>query len=238
MDLSVVGNVRSLTTTQVEKLRITELKTALKTILSDTVEDKFTRILIELESVKQDKAKLQSNVDSLTEQVALLTQATMQQQKYLESIEAQTRRANLIITGVSEGDITEEGVTAKTDRDKCQLVFSKVGKNNVQYESAVRLGQPAQDKTRPIKVTLSDPETRKGILDAAKTLKDMDGYKRVFIRKDVHPLVQKEFRRLRDVEKAERDKPENQGRTVTYDIDSRTVKVDGKIVDQFKPQFF
>ena len=46
---------------------------------------------------------------------------------------------------------------------------------------------------------------------------------RVYVKKDVHPLVRKELSRLREVEKRERDKPENQGRNVRYDYKERKV---------------
>ena len=46
------------------------------------------------------------------------------------------------------------------------------------------------------------------------------------------------FNRMREVEKAEKEKPENRGRDVRYDPVKRTLSVNGVVIDQFKPQFF
>jgi hypothetical protein len=60
----------------------------------------------------------------------------------------------------------------------------------------------------------------------------------VYIKKDTHPGIRREMKRLRDTEKREKEKPENQGRTVTYDWKACCVKVDGIIVDSYRPSFF
>ena len=54
----------------------------------------------------------------------------------------------------------------------------------------------------------------------------------------MHPGVRREFNRLRLSEKTEKDKPENEGRTVEYDHATRTVTVDGVVVDRFRSSFF
>ena len=53
-----------------------------------------------------------------------------------------------------------------------------------------------------------------------------------------NPAVRKEQNRIRFVEREERQKPENQGRDVKYDFESRCLLVDGIVVDRFKPSFF
>ena len=54
----------------------------------------------------------------------------------------------------------------------------------------------------------------------------------------MHPGIRKEFARLKESEKTEKQKPENQGKQVVYDHSTRQVKVDGIVVDQFQPTFF
>ena len=54
----------------------------------------------------------------------------------------------------------------------------------------------------------------------------------------MHPKVRAEYSRLKNVETSERDKPENQGRTVKYDPKAKSVTVDGKVIDSFKIRFF
>ncbi len=55
---------------------------------------------------------------------------------------------------------------------------------------------------RIIKVRLAHADDRKIIIGETKTLKEAgDAFKNIYVRKDVHPLANKEFRRLKEVEK-------------------------------------
>ena len=57
-------------------------------------------------------------------------------------------------------------------------------------------------KNRPILVIVESKSMRDNILDKAKTLKNAsDLFKRVFIKKDVHPSVRNEWQRLPKEEK-------------------------------------
>lgn len=59
----------------------------------------------------------------------------------------------------------------------------------------------------------------------------------VHVKKDVNPMVHKEFARLRQVEKM-RKQPENPGRKISYEAKTRTVRIDGIVVVKFRPSFF
>lgn len=86
-----------------------------------------------------------------------------------------------------------------------------------------------------MKVVLKDSGNRKDVLDSARNLKTKgDTYKSIYIKKDVHPLVRKEFERLRDVAKREQDRPENEGKNVRYDYRERKVYVDDVVIDSFR----
>ena len=51
-------------------------------------------------------------------------------------------------------------------------------------------------------------------------------------------MVNREFQRLKKVTRDEREKPENQGRQVTYDPEKRQVLLDNVVIDEFHPTFF
>lgn len=86
---------------------------------------------------------------------------------------------------------------------------------------------------------MSSSAQRNTLLKAAKKLKDAgEQYRRIFIKKDVNPVVRKELGRLKDAFAAERDKPENQGKLVAFDDKARQITVDGTIVDFYRPQYF
>ena len=65
-----------------------------------------------------------------------------------------------------------------------------------------------------------------------------DNVKTIFIKKDVHPRVRKEWQRLRDVERAEKEKPENVGCVIRLDPRERKVYKDREVIDSWSPLFF
>ena len=113
-------------------------------------------------------------------------------------------------------------------------------------ESVQRLGKPpppvaggAQPRSRALKIVLARAKDQKQVLDKAKKLKEAgDMFAKVFVKRDMHTLVRKEINRLRQAEKAEKEKPENISRTVVYDQNMRTLSVDNVIIDRFQPMFF
>ena len=88
-------------------------------------------------------------------------------------------------------------------------------------------------------MVLKCPLKRKSILNDAKKLKDAgDEFKKIFIKKDVHPCIRKELYRLREAERRESEKAENAGKEVKYDHANRTLSVNGTIIDRYMPIFF
>ena len=70
-----------------------------------------------------------------------------------------------------------------------------------------RLGRrdAASHRCRPILLTLPDKTLRNGLLDLANQLKEKnEPYKKIYIKKDVHPSVRREWRRLREAERRKR----------------------------------
>ncbi len=53
----------------------------------------------------------------------------------------------------------------------------------------------------------------------------------------MHPAIQKEINRLEYVKRTEAIKDCNQGKNVIFDRASRTVQVDGHVVDKFNAHF-
>ena len=80
---------------------------------------------------------------------------------------------------------------------------------------------------------------RDTVLQNTKALKDAGGtYRHVYVKKDIHPAVRKEWRRLKDAEKSEKEKPCNQGCDIRLDTNKRELLRDGVIIDRWSPSFF
>ena len=75
---------------------------------------------------------------------------------------------------------------------------------------------------------------RDDVLEAAKRLKQCEEpYKKIFIKKDMHPSVRTEWRRLREAEKAERERPENAGCNIQFNVRERKLYKDGVVIDKW-----
>ena len=84
-------------------------------------------------------------------------------------------------------------------------------------------------------------------MDKAKELKSLETVtveeektlemSKVYIKKDQHPSVRKEWGRLHSVLKEEKAKAENVGCSITIDPRKREVLKDGVVIDQWKMSF-
>ena len=196
--------------------------------------------------------RISTRVGHVESDVGHMHNSLLQHQRFLESIDAEKRRKTVIITGLSEdepldGDQDENGVVIKisSDRDKVQQIFTKIGLGSTGVSNVERLGQKqtARDDgripIRAVKVSLEEAGSQKLLVTNSKKLKDYsEPYNKIFVKKDMHPGVRREFNRLRQSEKTEKEKTENINRTVEYDHATRTVTVDGVVVDRFRSSFF
>lgn len=213
-----------------------------------TLTDKLNTVMTELTSLKtalvapdstinKKFAELESKINKQSEIIA-------KQQQFLERIDRKEREDNIVILGVPDEHEALEG--AVTDEDKLKRVWSKIGVTNT-TSTYKRLGgggqaaggRAAGNRRRPILVTVKDKEQRSKILENANRLKTSgDIYNKIYIKKDVHPSVRAEWRRLREAEAAERERPENAGCVIQLDTRQRKLFRDGVVIDTWNSQFF
>ena len=73
-------------------------------------------------------------------------------------------------------------------------------------------------------------------MDKAKRLKQAGGnYATIYIKKDIHPSIRMEWRRLREVEQNEKERPENSGCVIRLDTRERKVYRNNVIIDSWQP---
>ena len=198
-------------------------------------------ILTEVKKHNQATEALQKQVEVITKEKDQLFQIVSQQQRFLEVLDAGKRACNLIIMGVPETptNLTAGEESASSDDEKVKMILKTSGHNDAEIQEISRLGKVIAGRARPTKVVLKCPMKRKSILNDAKKLKDAgDEFKKIFIKKDVHPCIRKELYRLREAEKRESEKAENTGKEVKYDHANRTLSVNGTIIDRYMPIFF
>lgn len=159
-------------------------------------------------------------------------------QKFLETLDNQQRSRFLIVTGVPEGSGIEHNQrTAYSDEHKIEMIFRKI-QVEATAEDIQRLGKFDPDRVRPIKITVENTAIRNKVLERAKYLKDHDTpeskFNKIFLKKDLHPLVRQEWNRLYETQRKEKEKPENKEKEVLVNRKDRTVTVNGEIVDKFQ----
>lgn len=243
-----ISELRKMQRSQLSKINKDDL---IESILKSREEEGVANITKILLDVKADVDSLKTLVTSpdstVNKKIAALevkvdkqAEIISRQQLYLEVLDRKEREANLVILGVPDEHEALDG--AVTDDDKLEKIWEKVGVNNVAGTHR-RLGRSDGDgsarRCRPILLMLQDKTLRTHILDQAKNLKSSgDAFKKIYVKKDVHPAVRKEWQRLRDVEKAERERPENAGCVIYLNARERKLYRDGDIIDSWNPQVF
>ena len=207
-----------------------------------TINDLLQQILVEVKKFNAERESIKTDLQELRKSNEILLD-TVQQQRFLEEVDAEKRAKNLIVLGVSENDFNVNEQTMHTDMDKVGAVLNAIGfREPHNIVSVQRLGKedPNARRPRPIKVVFTNSEDRQKSMTLQKNLKGTLGgaLANVKVKRDTHPAIRKEFGRLFSAEREEKEKPENVGKEVSFDLKRRVLLVDGLVVDRFKPSFF
>jgi hypothetical protein len=126
----------------------------------------------------------------------------------LEKIDMEKRSCNLIMFSIPEDAFRVGDRVANDDREKIAMVLRELDVNADTVADMKRLGKfdPGRQggRPRPILLTMKSPQKRNDVPQVAKRLNEKEmPLKRVRIKKDVHPAIRREWKRLRDNEKRE-----------------------------------
>ena len=124
-------------------------------------------------------------------------------------IDNDERKLNVIISGVTENDIitkndSDENITLKSDSEKISWLFYNLCGREIsdldepgQDIEIQRIGKVREGFSRMLKVKMRSISNRDDLLKNASKLKDYTGvWKKVFIKKDLHPVYIAENKRL------------------------------------------
>ena len=178
---------------------------------------------------------LEANIKEKDTTIATMTDIIINMQSSLNRIDANTRNDNIIIAGLQEEDINENGVgELKGDEEKVKCLFKVMGVGTdvlarVEDYECTRIGQSRDNTTRLVKVNVKSKITRDKILEKAPSLKDKgELWKKIYVKKDVHPVYSKETSRMyRKMKKLKEENP-----TKDIKIQDGKLMVDGRMVDR------
>ena len=101
-----------------------------------------------------------------------------------------------------------------------------------------RLGR-AGGRRRPVLVTVVSLKDRDAVLERAIHLKGAgETFKRIFVKKDTHPAVREEWKRLKDAEKTEKEKNKNDGCNIYINYKERQLYRDREVIERFSLMSF
>ena len=152
-------------------------------------------------------------------------------------VDRKERETKLVVLGVPDEEESLAGATS--DNDKLRKVWSVIGED-IEIRSHQRLGRRNDSgRKRPILVTVKSKQDRDAVLAKTKRLKDAgEPFGRIYVKKDVHPSVRNEWRRLREAEAAEKQRPENEGCVIRLDTRERKLYRDDVVIDRWNASPF
>lgn len=178
---------------------------------------------------------LEANIKEKDTTIATMTDIIVNMQSSLNRIDADTRNTNIIVAGLPEGDILHEDVgELKGEKAKitCLLKVMDLGAeilDNVDTFEIDRIGQVKDNVNRLVKVNVRSKASRDKIIEKAPSLKDKNEFwKKIYVKKDVHPVYSKETTRI--YRKAKRLKEENPNKDIK--ILAGKLMVDGREIDK------
>ena len=215
-------------------------KPDLMALLDETIDEsyiltKLDVIINEFKQMKENNETMDNDIKRVKGTVDDHSKILSAHQKFMEDLDNDKRSKHLIVLRLKEDE-------NENDQDKFSGIMDAIGiqQEDVTIETMMRLGQKnenQENRNRPLKVTFAQRAMRDNILRNSKKLKDQpDGsqYKRVFLKKDQHPDIRNEEKRLYEVFKAEKNKDENAEKEVVFNRRTRIVTVNGDEIDRFK----
>ena len=187
--------------------------------------------------------------------LAPIEQSLQNHQRYLDHDDAKKRETNVIITGVKEAvveenEMNEENgesvgraeIEEKKDTASIREILRVVGCSDVVPLKVKRLGNRNDQeggRPRPLMVVTDSADTRRKILKKKMNLKESadNRFKAVYIKADEPIAVQKEWKRLRDALRKEKNAPTGPGATVRIDYKQRVLLRNDIVIDRFNSPF-
>ena len=238
----VLGTVGEMSKNLDKLDKVVEIKTGMDYVSEkiNTIGEKVNNLeyvknkMIDMEHLASEFKDLDQR---LSESINEMDKAQRNQQRFIEEMDAKSRRNNLVILGIPEETVASP--LGLTDEDRVLQTLEKTGVNvSMDNLSLKRLGSSGTSSTpRPLLITLGNHKTCKEIVMNAKNLKYVSDCASIFIRRDTHPALRYEANRIRIREREEKADPMNSNSKIRYDRKERVLLKNGRIIDRFCPSF-
>lgn len=204
---------------------------------SQSKDEQLNKIASEVAELKQMLVSPDSPIGKkfaeMKAQIDKQAQTILQQQRFLEELDQRDRETRLVVLEVPEGESLQD---ATTDEAKLQRIWETL--ELLRAKSHRRLGRLQDARKRTVMLTVESKDIRDSVISKASKLKDAGGqFSRIFIKRDEHPSVGNELKRMRAAEASE-ERSENVGCNIRLDVREWRLYKNGIIIDRWNPQFF
>ena len=226
---------------KVTDMTLGDIVSVIKRIITPITEklDKLEHsITTNVESQNAKIELLKANVKEKEQTIETLSQIVINMQASLNKIDSDKRITNIMVSGLSEDSITDNGDELSNDVEKVERLFNVMEIDPTTIASVdtlemSRIGQQNNSMTRLLKINVNSKTSRDAILEKAKLLKNKnEPWKRVYVKKDVHIVYAKENQRLNNRRKELREKNPNSDVKI---LDGKLL-LDDRVID--KNMFF
>ena len=206
-------------------------------LLVTSITNLTTQIQGLIKSFADHQESTRKQFDEFKQQLAKQNEIIAKQQLFLERQDRKERECNLVVLGVPDDAEALDGAT--TDTEKLSKIWDAAG-INCTIKSSRRIGRNDDGRRRPIMVEVLAKTDRDNALDKAKLLKNHnnDIYRKIYVKRDQHPSVRQEWKRLHTVFDTEKNRPGNQASDISFNYRERKVYKDGVVIDQWNLQGF
>ena len=160
----------------------------------------FNVLLGKISQIGETQSLLEESLRDLQEEVKILKSKDNEQlDNVYEELEQRIRRkGNVIISGVTEqtdGPVEER---RKFDNEQVNSILKEIDADDCTFEKCHRIGQPKSNGVRLLRVIGFDEDERNKILRKAKSLRDKDSFRGIYVNPDLTPTQQREAKKMRD----------------------------------------
>ena len=190
------------------------------------------------ETIRTNEERNNSRIDQLEKRISSQDEIIKNQQGFFEKFDASQRETKLVVLGVPDEHESLDGAT--DDAAKLGKVWEAIGET-APIQRHQRLGrQQAGGRSRPILVHVATRDHRDSAIGKARRLKEdaREPFKAIYVKKDVHPVVRKEWGRLRGVLRTELARPENAGENIRLDTRERKIYKNDIVIDSWRATYF
>lgn len=197
--------------------------------------DSQANMMLQLQAYQNEVRELRTKVETLENLVLQQSTAIEQQQLYLEQMDGKERAKNFVIYGIPEDEVW---LGCDNDQAKVNKILRDAGCDDVTNECHQRrVGKKEGGKVRPILITVDSGKTRNETVQAVKKLQMAKTHLNLQVKKDTHPAIRREWRRLFDAYDAAVADPDNAGCNIRLDRTERKLYRNGTVIDSWKPRF-